>query len=299
MSPLIFGSVMNEYPYYSPTRLRAALEAHGAAPRKRLGQNFLIDPNHIRLIRDAVLAAAGPDTDEPPLFEIGPGPGALTYAMLAGGRRVIAVEIDPVLGALLEELLADSPNFQLIRGDAREVLSGSGKDLSPRPRFIYGNLPYYITTELLLGTLAWPELTGAVFLVQHEFAVRLAGGAESSLAVYAGNICRIQTVHTVPAAAFYPAPDVKSTVIQLTPHPTGPHCDPARLERLLRATYQGKRKTLRNNWKGNAAREGLDANALFEVAEQVELDVSLRPEQVAPETYHAIVRGLGDEPQGS
>lgn len=278
-------SSVSDFPYFSPARIRSALRERGGAPLKRRGQNFLTDPNQVRAIVARILERTGPGER---LLEIGPGLGALTFALLAAGRSVRAVEIDPVLAGLLEELLADQEGLELVRGDAREVLAGSGDWTG----LVCGNLPYYITTELLLASLELAGLRGAVFLVQDEFARRLEGGAESSLAVFAGNRCAIRRELTVPPGAFFPAPEVKSSLIVLDPYSGGPLCSPAVLERLLRATYRGKRKTIRNNWKANAASAGLAPGELFAAAERIELDVGARPEALAPETYYRLVREL-------
>ncbi len=281
---------MREFPYYSPARILAALRDRGGAPLKRLGQNFLVDPNQVRRIAAEILERTRPGEL---LLEIGPGPGALTHALLTADRRVRAVEIDPVLASMLADWSEGAAGLEIIEGDARAVLEAGAEQGGGGIQVLYGNLPYYITTELLLAALAWPGLRAAVFLVQNEFALRLAGGSISSLAVFAGNLCTVHVPLHIPPGAFFPAPAVRSSLLVLTPHAEGPLCPPAILERLLRATYQGKRKTVRNNWKHNAAAQGFAAEALFAAAERVGIDPSLRPEAITAELYFALVRELG------
>ncbi|MBO8141095.1 MAG: 16S rRNA (adenine(1518)-N(6)/adenine(1519)-N(6))-dimethyltransferase RsmA [Firmicutes bacterium] len=255
----------------TPSGVAAILAAYGLSPRKGLGQHFLVD----RHIVEKILAAAqlGP---EDTVLEIGPGLGVLTQEMAARAGRVIAVEVDAGLVRWLNDLFTGCDRVRIVHGDARtvdlkELLSqhppgpgGSAKAVA--------NLPYYVTTPLLLRLLEEPlSLSIIVVMVQKEVARRLAaapGGKDyGALSVAAQLRAEIELVCTVPARVFFPAPDVESAVVRLTVRST-PQLgkDPQVLFALVRAAFGQRRKTLRNAlrrpgmpWPAAAVPAALDA----------------------------------------
>src|SRR5438067_1453583 len=160
----------------SPAQVDALLRRHGLRPRKRWGQNFLIDWNTLR----NVLHAAEVEPDDR-ILEIGPGLGTLTRELAQASRRVLAVEIDPLLVEILRaETLADLSNVEVVSGDALEMdlsrLLDPGDSGDPPPALwkAVANIPYYITTPLIERLLAVKErLEWIVLMVQREVASRL------------------------------------------------------------------------------------------------------------------------------
>src|SRR5438309_6030522 len=182
----------------SPTQVAALLRRHGLRPQKRWGQNFLIDRNTLQ----NVLRAAEAEPDDS-ILEIGPGLGTLTRELAQASRRVVAVEIDPLLVEILRtETVADLSNVEVVSGDVLEMdfsrlLDGGEQGGPPAARWkAVANIPYYITTPLIERLLAMKErLERIVLMVQREVARRLtaAPGSEEygSLSVFA-------QYHTVP-----------------------------------------------------------------------------------------------------
>ncbi|MCB1326743.1 MAG: ribosomal RNA small subunit methyltransferase A [Leptospiraceae bacterium] len=282
------------FPFYSPGRIRSALEERGARIRKRWGQNFLIDPNTAREIAATLTCKTG-DT----VLEIGSGPGALTRALLDRGLQVYAVEIDRALAGMWREAFGES-GPALLEADAREVLARLQSDLAlefadgrtlsgGELRFVCGNLPYYITTELLTGCAALTGIEGAVFLVQKEFADRITANAvRSSLGVYLRNAGRWETKRLVSPDCFYPRPGVRSAVLTFQREPF--RCDPQVLEAILRPSFGQRRKQLRNAWQSKTSE--IPIEWLLEAAERVGISVDWRAEQLSYEQYFNLATDL-------
>lgn len=270
------------YPYYSRARIDALLQRCGGAVRKRWGQNFLIDPNYCRRIADLILNETSGD-----LIEIGPGTGSLTWQLLEAGRRVTAVEIDPLLAnALQEELGERFPLLKVVEQDVRNFL----RERQSIPA-ICGNLPYYITAEILTAVVRLSGIRTAVFLIQSEPAMRIvAKKAESSLTVFLQNFGEWKITHKVPANAFYPRPRVESSLLLFQTHAGGPRCDGELLERVLRMSYGGRRKKIENAWKKSAAGP-LSVEQLLAAARDTGLNTDRRPDDLdAADYYHLVLR---------
>lgn len=234
----------NVYPTLLPL-----LAAQGVAPRKGLGQHYLSDPT----ILQAIVAAA----DLPPdavVIEVGPGPGTLTAALAAVAGRLIAVELDDRLAALLADLYAPHPHVQIIPGDAlawppAALLAAS--DAAP-PYFLVANLPYYITSPLLRHYLeAQPPPQRAVVTIQRDVARRiLAAPPQMSLLALSVQVYAQPThVRRLPPGAFTPPPKVDSAVLRLDvrPEPLAPRALLPSFFAAARAGFGQKRKTLRNS----------------------------------------------------
>jgi 16S rRNA (adenine1518-N6/adenine1519-N6)-dimethyltransferase len=231
----------------APSEVAALLRRHGLRPRKRWGQNFLIDRNTLEnVLRAAELAP------EDSVLEIGPGLGTLTRELAARCRRVIAVEIDPLLvGILRSETLADAANVELVHGDALALdLSALLREGSWK---VAANIPYYITTPLIERLLSVKErLERIVLMVQREVAARLTaapGSADySSLSVFVQYHTEPQITARVSRGAFLPPPDVDSAIVRLRVRREPPVTvqDEAFLLQVVRASFQQRRKTLLN-----------------------------------------------------
>ena len=257
--------------------LRAVIQRHGLAPLKRYGQHFLTDPRLIARIADA----AG-DLSAGTVFEIGPGPGGLTRALLAAGAaRVVAVEYDPrALPALAEVATAYPGRLEVVQADALETDLTA---LGDAPRKIVANLPYNISTVLLTRWLAQIDaFDGLTLMFQKDVAERLAAPprtkAYGRLSVVTQVLCHIRKAFDLAPGAFHPPPKVASSVVVLTPRREPLPCRLATLEACTAAGFGQRRKTLRSSLKSwCAAPEAL--------LEQVGLSASARAEELTPPDF--------------
>ncbi len=233
--------------------LREVIARHGLGARKSLGQHFLLDLNLTGRI-----ARAAPDIDSGSVIEVGPGPGGLTRALLAeGAARVIAVEKDSRCLEALAELAAAYPGrLEVVEGDALELDLAA---LGSAPRQIVSNLPYNISTALLVKWLTAvagdPRAFSAMTLMfQKEVAQRLVARPRSRdygrLSVLTQWLCRARPLFDIPPRAFTPPPKVTSTVVSIIPReePLAP-ASLASLEKVTAAAFGQRRKMLRQSLK--------------------------------------------------
>jgi 16S rRNA (adenine1518-N6/adenine1519-N6)-dimethyltransferase len=200
------------------TEIRAALDSRGLRPLRQLGQNFLHDQNLAKWLAES--AAAGVEPGET-VVEIGPGLGALTSVLLEKNLRLIALEKDRGLCVFLREKFAAEiaeGRLDLREGDALEMLPRLGAE----PAVVCGNLPYYISTPLLMECLKLPGAPARFFfLMQKEVGQRLHSAPDSktygSLSVLVQSGYDVELVRTLPGSVFYPPPEVASVAVQLTP----------------------------------------------------------------------------------
>ncbi len=233
--------------------LRETIATHGLDARKRFGQHFLLDLNLTRRIARAA-GALGDGTT----IEVGPGPGGLTRALLLeGAARVVAIEVDPrAIDALGELREASGGRLEVIEGDALQIPPAS---LGPAPRRIVANLPYNISTALLVRWLhAANDVADMVLMFQKEVVDRLAAKPRTKdygrLSVLAQHVCEVRRLFDVPPSAFVPPPKVISSVAQLTPRPAGDRlANLAPLERITAAAFGQRRKMLRGALAGTFA----------------------------------------------
>ncbi|HEX4666188.1 MAG TPA: 16S rRNA (adenine(1518)-N(6)/adenine(1519)-N(6))-dimethyltransferase RsmA [Chthoniobacterales bacterium] len=239
-------------------------------PVKTLGQNFLHDQNLARWVVQQAELAAGDF-----VLEIGPGLGALTAPALDAGTRVLAIEKDARLANFLRLQFAGRA-LEIVHGDALEF---EVAQLFPRgPVKLLGNLPYYISTPLLLRFLQTPTpITLAVLMLQKEVAVRLSAGPRSRdygvLSLVVQSQCRVEFLRTVPASVFLPQPEVDSAFVRLRPRAPNelpPH-DRGRLLALVRRGFSQRRKQLGKllkdevaDWPRAAAEIGASSQARAE-----------------------------------
>lgn len=229
---------------YDPLRPREALRRYGIRPRKDLGQNFLQSPEGLQAILQAADLSGGET-----VLEIGPGLGALTQRLGERARRVVAVEYDPRLLRPLQDLLAESPQVELLHGDILEL---EWERLGLEGEFcVVANIPYSITSALLRRLLEAPTPAQRLVLtVQREVAERVvaAPGEMSLLALSVQLFGTARIAALLPAEAFYPQPEVASAVLRIEVHAT-PRIAESRakpLFQLARAGFGQRRKKLRN-----------------------------------------------------
>lgn len=262
--------------------LRDVIARHGLAARKSLGQHFLLDLNLTRKI-----VRLAPDLTDATVVEVGPGPGGLTRALLESpARRIVAVERDSRCIAALEELRSRAGDrLEIVSGDALETDVAA---LGPPPRQIVANLPYNISTVLLLRWLdAASAIAGMTLMFQKEVAARIVatGGRDyGRLAVQAQWRCTVETLFDIPPQAFVPPPRIWSTVLRLTPRPAPLHpADPADLSRVLAAAFGQRRKMLR------ASLRSLGAD-VAELCARAGIDPTSRAEDISIEGFCALAR---------
>jgi len=230
--------------------LRETIAAHGLDARKRLGQHFLLDLNLTRRIARAA-APLSPGT----VVEVGPGPGGLTRALLLeGATSVVAIEVDTRAITALQDLQkAAGGRLQVIEGDALDMPIAS---LGPPPRRIVANLPYNVSTALLVRWLhAADDVTDMVLMFQKEVVDRLVALPRTKdygrLSVLAQHVCTVQRLFDVAPTAFVPPPKVTSSVARLRPRPSGDRlADLKPLERVTAAAFGQRRKMLRGALAG-------------------------------------------------
>ena len=230
--------------------LRETIAAHGLDARKRLGQHFLLDLNLTRRI-----ARAGAPLSPGTVVEVGPGPGGLTRALLLeGATNVVAVEVDTRAITALQELQEAARGcLKVIEGDALDMDLAA---LGPPPRRIVANLPYNVSTALLVRWLhAADDLADMVLMFQKEVVDRLVAVPRTKdygrLSVLAQHVCKVQRLFDVAPTAFVPPPRVTSSVARLTPRPSNERLVDLRpLERVTAAAFGQRRKMLRGALAG-------------------------------------------------
>jgi 16S rRNA (adenine1518-N6/adenine1519-N6)-dimethyltransferase len=227
--------------------------------------------------------------------EIGPGRGALTTELLkrvGPTGKLIAVEVDRDLAAMLRLQYADHPAFSLIEGD---VLDTDFSVQVKQPFLLVGNIPYNITTPILFRALEHPRAERTVFLVQLEVAERLAANPGTkeygALSVNAQALARLEIVFKVPAGAFSPPPKVESAVIRMTPLPTPVLAlpDEAGYRRLVQALFSHRRKQM---LRAVRSVRGLDAYNAGAALEKAGINPTARPEVLTPAQFAQLQKAL-------
>ena len=266
--------------------LRDVIARHGLAASKALGQNFLLDEQ----LLDRIAAIPGP-LQGARAFEVGPGPGGLTRAILRAGAHLVAVERDHrCLPALAELEQAFPGQLRILSGDAMQV---DARAEAGEGAHIIANLPYNVGTPLLVGWLSadwaplpwWSSLT---LMFQMEVAERIVArpdtdhyGRLAVLTQWRGDARIAMKVHR---SAFTPPPKVMSAVVHITPRPAPEDVQLKFLERLTAAAFGQRRKMLRQSLKGLPG--ALDALATLGI------DPQRRAETVSVEEFVAVAREL-------
>ena len=275
--------------------------------KPKLGQHFLASEEYARRIVDAV-----GDISQSTTLEIGPGRGMLTSLLAKQARRLIAVELDRVLAAQLRLKFGMASNVEIIEADILAIdfdslfgpkpgLGRPGIDLKPQPVKVVGNLPYYITSEILLRLFEFSKyFESLVIMVQREVADRIAaepGGREYGLLSATSQLfAKVEKLFTLPPGAFVPPPKVQSTVLRLTIDPQQERLGVAGdgFIDFLRLSFAQKRKTLWNNLKSKYP-EGKLRAALAAAA----VKPTARAETLSLEKSAAIFRVLHNAAAGS
>jgi 16S rRNA (adenine1518-N6/adenine1519-N6)-dimethyltransferase len=260
------------------------LKAFGLQTSKRLGQNFLVDEN---VVANIVAAAAIEPGDA--VLEIGPGIGTLTQGLAEAGAAVTAVELDARLISVLGQTLAGYDNVRLVHGDILKV--DISREMTKVPYKVVANLPYYITTPILMRLLEQRlPISLLVTMVQKEVAERMVavpGGKDyGALSVAVQYYTQPEIVFTVPPGAFIPAPAVESAVIRCIVRSSPPVvvADERMFFRTVKAAFAQRRKTLANGLKA----AGLTPAAATEVLAAAGIDGTRRGETLSLAEFAAV-----------
>jgi 16S rRNA (adenine1518-N6/adenine1519-N6)-dimethyltransferase len=277
-----------------------AASARRPTTKPKMGQHFLTSEDAAMRIVDAL-----GDTAQSTVLEIGPGRGILTSLLAKRARRLIAVELDRVLAAQLRLKFGMARNVEVIEADVLAIdfdslfgpkpgLSQPGIEIKPQPAKVVGNLPYYITSDILLRLFEFSKyFESLVIMVQREVADRIAaepGGRDyGMLSATAQLYARVEKLFTLPPGAFNPPPQVHSTVLRLTIDPQQENLGVAGdgFIDFLRLSFGQKRKTLWNNLKEKYSGEALKA-ALSEA----HVKATARAETLSLEESAAVYRAL-------
>lgn len=273
----------------------------GFRHKKHLGQNFLIDPRVPGAIAEAAELAL---CDR--VLEIGPGEGVLTRELASRAGQVVAVEVDTRLASKLEALQAQFMNLRIVWADFLQT-SFPELGLEEDGCKVVANIPYYITTPILMKLLhadhlerhgidaQQPRPERILLMVQEEVADRILAAPGSkdygSLSIICQYAAEVSRVLAVPRSAFKPRPQVDSAVIMLRPRSTPPvdTPEPARFFKLVRAAFQQRRKTLLNA----LAAAGYEKPRLLEAMEGVGIDPGRRGETLSLGEFAQLSRRLG------
>lgn len=244
----------------TPSRTKEILAKHGFTFKKSLGQNFLTEPNILRKI----VATAAID-DQTNVIEVGPGIGALTEQLAKHARQVLAFEIDDRLIPVLQDTLAPYSNIQVIHQDVLQAdLSTMIREAftDERPIKVVANLPYYITTPIMMHFLeSQAAIQEMVVMMQKEVADRISAvpgtKAYGSLSIAVQYYMEAELAFIVPKTVFVPQPNVDSAILKLTRRatPAVEVTDEKEFFKLTKAAFQLRRKTLWNNLQNSYGKD--------------------------------------------
>ncbi len=284
-----------------------AISARRPQIKPKLGQHFLASEDWALRIVDAL-----GDVSQNTVLEVGPGRGILTSLLAPRTRRLIAVEIDRVLAAQLRLKFGMARNVEIIEADILAIdfdslfgpkpgLGRPGIEIKPDPAKVVGNLPYYITSEILLRLFEYSKyFESMVIMVQREVADRIAAKPGSRdyglLSATTQLYARAEKLFTLPPGAFAPPPRVHSTVLLLTMEPRQQELDVAGdgFVDFLRLSFGQKRKTLWNNLKGK-----YEGPQLKQALAEAHVQPTARAETLSLEASAAVYRALRSSTPGS
>lgn len=267
------------------------LQRHHFTVQKKYGQNFLIDPRVLeKIIRAADI------TEEDWVLEIGPGIGTMTQYLAEQAGEVTAVEIDRCLIPILEETLSAYSNVTIINADIlkmdlKELAEEKAKGRSVK---VVANLPYYITTPIIMGLFeSHMPLKSVTVMVQKEVAERMQAGPGGkdygALSLAVQYYARPEIAANVPPNCFLPRPNVGSAVVRLIRHESAPVKvrDEKKMFGIIRAAFNQRRKTLANSL-GNAPDLGISKERAASALEELELAPAVRGEALSLEQFAAL-----------
>ncbi|MCH5385240.1 16S rRNA (adenine(1518)-N(6)/adenine(1519)-N(6))-dimethyltransferase [Limosilactobacillus reuteri] len=283
----------------SRTRTRAIMEKYGIRTKKSFGQNFLTDLNVLKNIVGAADITANDN-----VIEIGPGIGALTEQLAQAAGEVLTLEIDQDLIPVLKEVLSPYDNVKVINQDVLqanlpELIKKEFKD-PRRPIKVVANLPYYITSPILMNLLASPvEWATICVMMQKEVAQRLTAkpGTKqySALTLAIEYQMQAKIAFDVSRKVFVPAPNVDSAIVVLTPRsnplPVQPF-DKQKLFGFIRGCFAHRRKSLWNNLQSVIGKDPAVKEKMTAVLTQLDISPQIRPEKLTLEQFIELANAL-------
>ncbi len=276
-------------------QVREFLKRTGIRPRKRLGQNFLIDPS---ILEKIVAVSAFTDTDF--ALEIGAGLGFLTSALAANTKRVVAIEFDNVLYRELQRKFSDCSKVTLIHGDVLKVDFSALLNQFPRTNTkVIANLPYSITTPILRKLLGhYRQISICVLMMQKEVAERIVAlpghKTYGALTIGISYYAEAEIVQVIPPDCFYPAPQVESAIVKfkIREAPKVFVTDEVLFFRIVRASFQARRKMLRNALLRNNV--PIPAEVLDGIFDRLEIDPRRRGETLDIVEFAAVANSIAE-----
>ena len=280
----------------TPGATKEVINKYSFAFQKKFGQNFLIDSN----VLENIVEAAGITKDDF-VLEIGPGIGTMTQYLCESARQVLAVEIDKMLIPILEDTLSEYDNVEVINQDVLKVDIKSlvEEKNNGRPIKVVANLPYYITTPIIMGLFeSKVPIESITIMVQKEVADRMQTGPGSkdygALSLAVQYYAEAKVMLNVSATCFMPRPNVDSAVIKLTRHQESPVevKDESLMFRIIRASFNQRRKTLVNGLK-NSSELDFSKEEITEAIKSMGKEENIRGEKLTLEEFAKLSNALG------
>ena len=280
----------------TPGATKEVINKYSFAFQKKFGQNFLIDSN----VLENIVEAAGITKDDF-VLEIGPGIGTMTQYLCESARQVLAVEIDKMLIPILEDTLSEYDNVEVINQDVLKVDIKSlvEEKNNGRPIKVVANLPYYITTPIIMGLFeSKVPIESITIMVQKEVGDRMQTGPGSkdygALSLAVQYYAEAKVMLNVSATCFMPRPNVDSAVIKLTRHQESPVevKDESLMFRIIRASFNQRRKTLVNGLK-NSSELDFSKEEITEAIKSIGKEENIRGEKLTLEEFAKLSNALG------
>lgn len=279
----------------TPSATKEIINKYSFAFQKKFGQNFLIDSNVLEsIIRGAEI------TKDDFVLEIGPGIGTMTQYLCEAARQVVAVEIDKMLIPILEYTLSEYDNVEVINQDVLKVdiKSLAEEKNNGKPIKVVANLPYYITTPIIMGLFeSGVPIDSITIMVQKEVADRMQTGPGSkdygALSLAVQYYATAKVILNVSATCFMPRPNVDSAVIKLTRHkePTVNVADEKLMFKIIRASFNQRRKTLVNGLK-NSPELSFSKEQIVKAIEKIGKPETIRGEALTLEEFAELANAF-------
>mgnify|MGYP000721237218 FL=1 len=279
----------------TPSATKEIINKYSFAFQKKFGQNFLIDSNVLEsIIRGAEI------TKDDFVLEIGPGIGTMTQYLCEAARQVVAVEIDKMLIPILEDTLSEYDNVEVINQDVLKVdiKSLAEEKNNGKPIKVVANLPYYITTPIIMGLFeSGVPIDSITIMVQKEVADRMQTGPGSkdygALSLAVQYYATAKVILNVSATCFMPRPNVDSAVIKLTRHKelTVNAADEKLMFKIIRASFNQRRKTLVNGLK-NSPELSFSKEQIVRAIEKIGKPETIRGEALTLEEFAELANAF-------
>lgn len=279
----------------TPSATKEIINKYSFAFQKKFGQNFLIDSNVLEsIIRGAEI------TKDDFVLEIGPGIGTMTQYLCEAARQVVAVEIDKMLIPILEDTLSEYDNVEVINQDVLKVdiKSLAEEKNNGKPIKVVANLPYYITTPIIMGLFeSGVPIDSITIMVQKEVADRMQTGPGSkdygALSLAVQYYATAKVILNVSATCFMPRPNVDSAVIKLIRHkePTVNVVDEKLMFKIIRASFNQRRKTLVNGLK-NSPELSFSKEQIVKAIEKIGKPETIRGEALTLEEFAELANAF-------